>query len=127
MIGLNVNGLRGPAVAGSGAALPPQPHPATSVSPATPAAQTSQGSQATGKDDRDHSEKVLEALNAAGASLPNNSRLAIRVDREANRYVYEFRDPDTGDVLAQYPDKEVLAALAASRQATTGLTIDQSA
>jgi uncharacterized FlaG/YvyC family protein len=127
MIGINVNGLRGPAVARTEAAPALPFPPETSVARSAPVASEKEASGSESTDKSAISERVREALNAAGESLSANSKLVIRVDREANRYVYEFRDPGTGEIRGQYPDKEVLAALAASRQSLAGVAIDEKA
>jgi uncharacterized FlaG/YvyC family protein len=41
--------------------------------------------------------------------------------------VYEFRDPVKKQVVRQYPDKEVLAALAAYREEAIGVAVDEMA
>lgn len=64
---------------------------------------------------------VSQALAAAGQSVPQPTHLVIRADSASGRYVYEFRDPATDKIVAQYPDKVVLEALASSGQQTRGL------
>lgn len=70
---------------------------------------------------------VGEALSAAGQAVPQPTHLTIRADAASGRYVYEFRDPATDKIVAQYPDKVVLEALAASGQNTRGLLASGSA
>lgn len=72
-------------------------------------------------------EKLKAVLSEVLDNLPENARLSIRIDRDANRYVYEFRDPKSGEVKGQFPSEAVLKALRASRQAVSGHVLDQSA
>jgi uncharacterized FlaG/YvyC family protein len=124
---INVSGLRGPAVGKVEAAKAPQPANQVTASGAANVAAASVVGDAEKKDTSRAVEKIRAALNTAGADIPANVALVIRMDREANRFVYEFRDPTSEEVLRQYPDKEVLAALAAYRQQSTGVMVDEKA
>jgi uncharacterized FlaG/YvyC family protein len=121
----NVSGLRGPAVGKVEVAK--APIPAANVM-RTGAEQSVAASVVYEKQKADTNravEKVRAAMNAAGADIPQQAELLVRVDKDANRYVYEFRDPVNKKVIRQYPDKEVLAALAAYRQEAVGVAVDE--
>lgn len=69
---------------------------------------------------------VKDALSkSSGVALPQHSRLVVIADKESGRYVYEFQDPATGEVIVQYPDKHVLAVLAAANVATQGALVSR--
>jgi uncharacterized FlaG/YvyC family protein len=121
----NVSGLRGPAVGKVEVAKAPQPASSVTRTGADPSVAASAVEETVKTDTNRAVEKVRAAMNAAGADIPKNMELLIRVDRAANRYVYEFRDPVKNRVVRQYPDKEVLAALAAYRQDSTGVAVDK--
>lgn len=72
-------------------------------------------------------EIVRTAINEAGAEIDAGTRLVIRKDEDSGRFVYEFRNPSTGEVTRQFPAEEVLKALASFRQAMTGQVIDRQA
>jgi uncharacterized FlaG/YvyC family protein len=59
-------------------------------------------------------------------SLDKNTRLSIERDEETGHYVFRSIDQQTGEVVAQYPTKEILAQIAQLR-AITGLTVDEDA
>jgi len=56
--------------------------------------------------------------------LDKNTRLSIQHDDATDRYVFRSIDPQTGDVLMQYPTKEMLSQIARVRE-ITGLTVDK--
>ncbi|QCI80192.1 flagellar protein FlaG [Hankyongella ginsenosidimutans] len=62
-----------------------------------------------------------------GGFLPQNAKLSIRLDKDANRFVYEFLDPKTGEVTAQFPTEEVLKLLKANNQPVSGAALDRTA
>lgn len=70
-------------------------------------------------------ETVRQAINEAGVAIEDGSRLVIRHDDTTGRFVYEFRDPSTDEVVQQFPAEEVLKALASFRQALTGTALDR--
>ena len=72
-------------------------------------------------------EVVRTAIEEAGAAIDAGSKLVIRKDDDTDRFVYEFRNPDTGEVLKQFPAEEVLESLARFRQAMTGKVVDRQA
>ena len=41
-------------------------------------------------------------------SLPSNSKLQIEHDKETGTYIYRSIDPETGEVLRQWPSEEML-------------------
>ena len=57
--------------------------------------------------------------------LPN-TRLSIELDKATNRYIFKSVDPETGEVIRQYPTEPMLSQIARVRR-ITGLTIDQDA
>ncbi len=121
----NVSGLRGPAVGKVEVAKAPIPAYQNKGAEAAFAVAAKTVDDGIKKDSNRAVEKVRAALNAAGADIPKHAQLLIRVDRDANRYVYEFRDATSQEVIRQYPDKEVLAALSAYRQESTGAAVDE--
>jgi uncharacterized FlaG/YvyC family protein len=55
----------------------------------------------------------VEALHAAvekliKKSMPANSKLQIDQDKETGTYIYRSVDPNTGEVLRQWPPEELL-------------------
>lgn len=72
-------------------------------------------------------EAVRTAINDAGAAIDAGSKLVIRKDDDTGRFVYEFRDPSTDEVVKQFPAEEVLQAIASFRQAMTGKVVDRQA
>jgi uncharacterized FlaG/YvyC family protein len=71
--------------------------------------------------------RVKELAEVLGPEIPLESKLTIRRDEGAGRFVYEFRDPKTDEVVRQFPAKEVLAVLQAMRQPSSGLLLDNKA
>lgn len=63
---------------------------------------------------------------AATSYTPVNSRLSIERDEATGHYVFKSIDPNTGDVLQQYPTEKMLSVLAQVRD-VTGLTVDKNA
>lgn len=121
----NVSGLRGPAVGKVEVAKAPTPANFVTRTGAENSVAASVVDETIKKDSNRAVEKVRAAMNAAGVNIPPYMELIIRVDHQANRYVYEFRDPVKKQVVRQYPDKEVLAALAAYRQEASGVAVDE--
>jgi len=72
-------------------------------------------------------EVVRTAVNEAGAAIDQGSRLVIRKDDGTGRFIYEFRDPNTGELVHQFPAEQVLKTLASFRQAMTGKVLDRQA
>lgn len=72
-------------------------------------------------------EAIRTAINEAGAAIDEGSRLVIRKDADTGRFVYEFRDANTDEVVKQFPAEQVLQALASFRQAMTGKVVDRQA
>ncbi len=121
----NVSGLRGPAVGKVEVAKAPTPANFVTRTGAENSVAASVVDETIKKDSNRAVEKVRAAMNAAGADIPAQTQVIVRVDKAANRYVYEFRDAKSQKVVRQYPDKEVLAALAAYREEATGVTVDE--
>lgn len=67
-----------------------------------------------------------EPASRNGTDYPwdKNTHLSIQLDDATGRYVFRSIDPQTGDVLMQYPTKEMLAQIARVRE-ITGLTVDE--
>ncbi|HEY4544811.1 MAG TPA: flagellar protein FlaG [Pedomonas sp.] len=72
-------------------------------------------------------EVVRTAIEDAGAAIDAGSKLVIRKDDDTGRFVYEFRDPHTDEVVKQFPAEEVLESLARFRQAMIGKVLDRQA
>ena len=77
----------------------PQPSP---TSPATPDPSTNLGP--------DQRVLVLQAVieKLIKKSLPSNSKLRIDHDKETGTYIYRAVDPDTGEVISQYPPEQLV-------------------
>ncbi|MEQ1887875.1 MAG: flagellar protein FlaG [Alphaproteobacteria bacterium] len=54
------------------------------------------------------------------------THLSIVHDEATNRYVFKSIDPDTGEVIRQYPTEQMLSLIASVRR-TSGLTVDKNA
>jgi uncharacterized FlaG/YvyC family protein len=121
----NVSGLRGPAVGKVEVAKAPMPAQDVKRTGAEESAAAFVVDETVKSDISRAVEKIRAVLNAAGADIPARLELVVRVDHKANRYVYEFRDPAKKQLVRQYPDKEVLAALAAYREEAIGVTVDE--
>ena len=67
---------------------------------------------------------LLEELSSS--SKIQNARLQIDTDEATGSYVYKSIDPESGDVIEQYPREEVLRALARLDEAA-GVVLDTSA
>ncbi len=63
---------------------------------------------------------------SAEIPLDDNTRLSIQLDKASGHYVFRSIDPQTGEVVAQYPTREILAQIAHFRS-LTGLTVDEDA
>jgi len=83
--------------------------------------------QAGGSDAEQPTERLRALLGELADSLPQNAKLSIRLDKDANRFVYEFLDPKTGEVTAQFPTEEVLKLLKANNQPVSGAALDRTA
>lgn len=70
-------------------------------------------------------EQLRQRLEEAGASLVTDARtqLAVNFDDRTERFVYETRDRETGELVRQYPSEEFLESLATLRE-VRGLTVD---
>lgn len=54
------------------------------------------------------------------------THLSIELDKATNRYIFKSVDPETGEVIRQYPTEPMLSQIARVRR-ITGLTVDQDA
>jgi uncharacterized FlaG/YvyC family protein len=57
---------------------------------------------------------------------PPATRLSIELDAVTKRYIFKSIDPDTGEIIRQYPTEPMLSLIARVRQ-VTGLTVDKNA
>lgn len=57
---------------------------------------------------------------------PPVTRLSIELDAVTKRYIFKSIDPDTGEIIRQYPTEPMLSLIARVRQ-VTGLTVDKNA
>lgn len=55
--------------------------------------------------------KVSQTLVELAKSMPEGSKLSIRRDAQAARFVYEFRDPVSNEVIRRFPAETVNQAL----------------
>jgi uncharacterized FlaG/YvyC family protein len=67
-------------------------------------------------------EKAVENLIKKG--LPSNSKLQISQDKESGAFVYRSIDPDTGEVIRQWPPEQLLK-LRESLHEMEGLLVDK--
>ena len=77
----------------------PQPSPAT---PGVPDPATSLGPDQRVLVLQEAVEKLIKK------SLPTNSKLQIEHDKSTGTYIYRAIDPDTGEVISQYPPEELV-------------------
>jgi flagellar protein FlaG len=69
--------------------------------------------------------KLEEAIgNLVKQSLPSNSKLQIEQDEETGTFIYRSVDPETGEVLRQWPSEDILR-LRASLRDMEGLLVDK--
>ncbi len=115
-------------------AQPNQPPPVTvpvQAAPEVQAALATPDPSSTPHDDTSERQRravnaVKDALSkASGVVLPPQSKLIVVADKDSGRYVYEFQDPVTGEIIVQYPDKHVLAVLAAANVAAQGAVVSR--
>ena len=80
-------------------------HSRQQVSPASPAL-PDPATQLT----RGQRVEVLEAAveKLIRRSLPSNSKLQIEQDKETGTFIYRSVDPETGEVLRQWPSEQLL-------------------
>ena len=57
-------------------------------------------------------------------SMPSNSKLQIEQDRETGTFIYRSVDPETGEVLRQWPPEELLK-VRSHLDAVEGLLVDK--
>jgi len=84
---------------------PGQVRPQSSPVPPVPGAVNPQTNLAP-----DHRVAALEAAveKLVKKSLPSNSRLQITHDKNTGTFVYRSVDPDTGEMIRQWPSEEIL-------------------
>jgi uncharacterized FlaG/YvyC family protein len=71
--------------------------------------------------------RLKERLRAIAEGFGGNTDLVIRVDAESNRYVYEFRDGKSGEVIRQYPEADLATVLKEQNFAEPGLFVSTTA
>jgi uncharacterized FlaG/YvyC family protein len=77
--------------------------PAAPASPGAPAPDTNLGP--------DQRVEVLQAAveKLIKKTLPSNSKLQVEKDKELGTYIYRTINPDTGEVIMQWPAEQLLA------------------
>jgi flagellar protein FlaG len=65
----------------------------------------------------DEANRVVAPKSAEPVKAKTNTHLVIEKDEVSGGYVYKSVDPQTGEVLQQFPREEVLRAIAAMRAA----------
>lgn len=75
----------------------------------------------------DASSQLRERLRAIAEGFGANTDLIIRVDQESNRYVYEFRDGKSGEIIHQYPEADLASVLKEKNFAKSGLFVSTAA
>jgi flagellar protein FlaG len=58
------------------------------------------------------------------AFADTNAKLSISYDEPSGRFIYKELDPETGEVVREYPPQEVLERIARIRQ-MTGVSLDR--
>jgi uncharacterized FlaG/YvyC family protein len=121
-----LGGALRPAQTPDAGTMPPVPRDPPRVAEARidPSANTSER-----RDDTPRSavERAKDLLGALGDSALSGSRLSIRRDQDSGSFVYEFRDPKSGDLVRQFPAEPVLKAMAAQRKDVAGALVDDQA
>jgi uncharacterized FlaG/YvyC family protein len=69
-------------------------------------------------------QEALEKLMRQG--LPSNTKLEIEKDKKTGTFIYRSVDPETGEVVRQWPPEEILKLRAALRD-MEGLLVDEKA
>ncbi|HBH7909357.1 flagellar protein FlaG [Vibrio parahaemolyticus] len=74
---------------------------------------------------REEREKMVEQMNEFVSSI--NKGVAFRVDEESGRDVVTIYETNTGDVIRQFPDEELLVVLRrlAEHTANSGLLVEK--
>jgi uncharacterized FlaG/YvyC family protein len=107
--------------------------PAAQETPATMSLQAQQTKAAEEAAELSKAEQVAkdarlrEMLDRLASAFQPNSKLVIRLDQTTDRFVYEFRDGSTDELVRQFPAEDVLRALAAYREAVPGKLLNQQA
>ena len=71
--------------------------------------------------------KLQEAVNRlVRGSLPSDAKLQIDQDEESGTFIYRSINPDTGEVIAQWPPEDLLRLREALRE-LDGMLIDTTA
>lgn len=78
------------------------------------------------KESGDFISQAEAILNKALSLKSSNTKLSIDVDDESGLFVYKGIDKSSGEVVSQFPAKEVLALIAYYREAE-GLVVDETA
>lgn len=76
------------------------------------------------KQSKDFISQAEVILNKALSLKSSNTKLSIDVDDESGLFVYKGVDKQSGEVVSQFPAKEVLALIAYYREAE-GIVVDE--
>lgn len=76
------------------------------------------------KQSKDFISQAEAILNKALSLKSSNTKLSIDVDDESGLFVYKGVDKQSGEVVSQFPAKEVLALIAYYREAE-GIVVDE--
>lgn len=113
-------------------APPPEPKVRPNVAPSEEADGNTDEPPEKGGDDQspsptvDTSEKDSSTVANAVAEVQVDAHLKLRVrlDEPSGRYVYQSVDPESGEVMRQFPPDEALRAIARLHN-IAGLTVDK--
>lgn len=103
--------------------LSPQEAAAIAVQPVEEAAQTPVDTDPAEDDPLASAAATIEEL---VGGFTGEGELEILLDEEADRFIYQSVDPETGEVLRQFPPEEILQLVRAIRD-MEGLVIDETA
>ncbi len=98
-----------------------QPAAAPVVSTAVPTTKPAERAAA------DTTSRLRERLRAIAEGFGANTDLIIRVDNESKRYVYEFRDGKSGEIIHQYPEADLVSVLKENNFAQPGVFVSTAA
>lgn len=85
------------------------------------------GNRSREQEERDPLDRAAEALqNLISENELDNTKLQINRDEASDRFIYQSVDNDTGEVVRQFPQEEVLRMLANIRD-PEGIAVDQQA
>lgn len=82
--------------------------------------------KATSDGDAEFVSRAETILNDALTMKSANTKLRIDIDDGTGMFVYSSIDKETGEVVSQFPAKEILAMIASYRE-TEGIVVDEKA